>query len=145
MKCGNSQNWQTEQASAGLDDILPGMQTDIVLDHAHSERRIVIDTKFTSIVTSGWHRDESLRSAYIYQIYAYLRSQEGRADDPLANEASGLLLHPAIGKAFDEYVVVQGHRIRFATVDLSATPAMIRETLLRLIEPPSPSHPSVNS
>ena len=110
------------------------MRTDVVLDHISTGRRIVIDTKFTSIVTSGWYREETLRSGYIYQIYAYLRSQVGRGDS-LADCASGLLLHPAVGDAVDETVVVQGHSIRFATVDLTASPAEIRAHLLLLCEP----------
>ena len=96
--------------------------------------RIVIDTKFTSIVTSGWYREETLRSGYVYQIYAYLRSQVGRGD-VLADCASGLLLHPAIGQMVDETVVIQGHHIRFATVDLTASPADIRAQLFRMTEP----------
>ena len=114
-------------------DILPTMRTDIVLDHAPSGQRIVIDTKFTSILTCGWHREKSLRSGYVYQIYAYLRSQAGR-DDPLSDNASGLLLHPAIGEMVDETVVIQGHSIRFATVDLTASATEIRSRLLHLCE-----------
>ena len=115
VKCGGTLGWQIEQKTLGIDKILPAMRTDVVLDHASSGRRIVIDTKFTSILTSGWYREESLRSGYMYQIYAYLRSQAGRGD-PLADWASGLLLHPSIGADIDETVVIQGHRIRFATV-----------------------------
>ncbi len=96
------------------------MKTDILLNHDPSGWRIVIDTKFTSIVTSGWYRKETLRSGYVYQIYAYLRSQVGRGD-LLADHASGLLLHPSIGEMVDETVVIQGHSIRFATVDLTAS------------------------
>ena len=134
VRCGERLYWQIEQASSGIHNVFPNMQTDIVLDHPSTGRRIVIDTKFTSIVTSGRHRAETLRSGYLYQIYAYLRSQVGRGDD-LADSASGLLLHPAIGQMFDETVLIQGHDIRFATVDLTATPAVIRSQLLRLCEP----------
>jgi 5-methylcytosine-specific restriction enzyme subunit McrC len=70
----------------------------------------------------------------VYQIYAYLRSQVGRGD-PLADCASGLLLHPSVDDAVDETVVIQGHGIRFATVDLTASSAEIRSQLLRLCEP----------
>lgn len=97
-------------------------------------RQVDIDTKFTSIVTSGWYRDETLRSGYMYQIYAYLRSQVG-CGDALADHASGLLLHPAIGQMVDETVLIQGHRIRFATVDLTASTADIRSQLLRFFDP----------
>lgn len=95
---------------------------------------MVIDTKFTSIVTSGWYRDESLRSGYVYQIYSYLHSQAGIGDE-LADHATGLLLHPAIGQTVDEAVTIQGHQIRFATVDLAASTQEIRSQLLRFFEP----------
>ena len=36
------------------------------LEHDASDRRIVIDTKFTSILTDGWYRDETLRSGYLF-------------------------------------------------------------------------------
>ena len=131
--CGGTIGWQIEQRSAGIDKILPTMRTDVVLDHPSTGRRIVIDTKFTSILTSGWYREETLRSGYLYQIYAYLRSQVGRGD-ALADCASGLLLHPAIGETVDESVVIQGHHIRFATVDLTGASADIRSQLLRFFD-----------
>lgn len=131
VQCGRTLGWQIEQKTAGIDKILPTMRTDVVLDHAASGKRIVIDTKFTSIVTSGWYRDETLRSGYIYQIYAYLHSQVGRGDS-LADCANGLLLHPSVGESIDETVVIQGHGIRFATLDLTASAAEIRSQLLRM-------------
>lgn len=132
--CGGKMNWQIEQKTTGIDKILPTMRTDVVLDHPSTGQRIVIDTKFTSIVTSGWYREETLRSGYVYQVYAYLRSQVG-CGNALADRASGLLLHPAIGQMVDETVVIQGHSIRFATVDLTASTADIRLQLLRFFDP----------
>jgi 5-methylcytosine-specific restriction enzyme subunit McrC len=134
VRCGGTLAWQIDQKTPGIDKILPTMRTDVVLDHAPSGRRIVIDTKFTSIITSGWYREATLRSGYIYQIYAYLRSQVGRGD-ALADFASGLLLHPSMGDAVDETVIIQGHGIRFATVDLAAAARDIRSQLLSLCEP----------
>jgi len=138
VKCGGTLGWQISQKTHGIDSILPSMRTDVVLDHPITGRRIVIDTKFTSIVTNGWYREETLRSGYVYQIYAYLRSQVGRGD-ALADKASGFLLHPAIGKAFDETVVIQGQQIRFATVDLAASQTDIRSQLLGFINSTKPS------
>ena len=133
---GKMIEWQIERKSPGVDRILPSMRTDIILDHSGTERRIVIDTKFNSVVTRGWYREESLRSGYVYQIYAYLRSQEG-SGELLAEKASGLLLHPSVGDMVNEAVVIQNHEIRFATVDLAATAKEIREQLLQIIEPSS--------
>ena len=132
VSAGKTINWLIDNKTPGIDKILPSMRTDIVLDHQGFGRRIVIDTKFTSIITRGWYREESLRSGYVYQIYAYLRSQEGNGDS-LSDQASGLLLHPSIQQMVDETVVIQGHEIRFATVDLGATTSEIRRQLLRVI------------
>jgi 5-methylcytosine-specific restriction enzyme subunit McrC len=134
VRCGGTLGWQIEKKTPGIDQILPTMRTDVVLDHAPSGRRIVIDTKFTSIVTAGWYREETLRSGYVYQIYAYLQSQVGRGDG-LADSATGLLLHPSVGGMVDETVTIQGQRIRFATVDLAAPSGEIRSQLLRMCEP----------
>jgi 5-methylcytosine-specific restriction enzyme subunit McrC len=133
VRCGARLQWQISSKTEGIDDILPAMQTDVALDHAGSGRRIVVDTKFTSIVTAGWHREQSLRSGHIYQMYAYLRSQVS-CGDPQTDLARGLLLHPSVGTMFDETVVIQGHSIRFATVDLASMPAEIRAQLLRCVE-----------
>ena len=42
------------------------------------------------------------------------------------------LLHPAIAADVDEAVTIQGHRLRFATVDLTASHAALRARLLEL-------------
>ena len=126
--------WQIERRTANIDSVLPAMRTDVILEHDPSCRRIVIDTKFTSILTRGWYREETLRSGYLHQIYSYLRSQAGRGD-AIADRAEGLLLHPSVGGNVDETVVIQGHPIRFATVDLAASSSMIRQQLLNVVEP----------
>ena len=133
VSAGKTIGWLVDEKSPGIDKILPSMRTDIVLDHVSTGRRIVVDTKFNSVVTRGWYREETLRSGYVYQIYAYLRSQEG-SGDPLAANASGLLLHPSVGDMVNESVVIQGHEIRFATVDLGAHTKEIRTQLLQVIQ-----------
>jgi 5-methylcytosine-specific restriction enzyme subunit McrC len=131
VRRGMRLGWQKSTGSPGMGAIMPGMTTDIMLDSPAHERRIVIDTKFTSIVTSGRFKEEILKSVYIYQIYAYLRSQENL--DSLWNLAEGLLLHPAIGTDVDEWAIIQGHKIRFATIDLTQTTRRIQDTLRALV------------
>ena len=134
IEAGKTLEWMINGKTSGIDKILPSMRTDVVLNHSNTGRRIVIDTKFNTVVTRGWYREETLRSGYIYQIYAYLRSQVGNGDS-MADSASGLLLHPSIGETIDETVVIQGHAIRFATVDLGASANEIRGQLLQVIAP----------
>ena len=124
--------WPITNESLGLLAILPAMEQDIVLDHSNARRRIIIDTKFTHVVTKGHYRAESLRSSYIYQIYAYVRSQE-QNDDPASLNSTGILLHPAIDIDLDEWADIQGHRFRFATVNLNTDSHTIRERLLDIV------------
>ena len=133
-------HWQIEARTktSRIDDIMPQMQTDIILEsppadvHGH-RHRMVIDTKFSNILKSGHHRSQTLDSGHIYQMYAYLRSQESDSD-LRSLDSSGLLLHPSVGEDVDESAVIQGHRIRFATVDLAADSTAIRARLIALAD-----------
>ena len=124
--------WETSGQSAELDKVLPSMTQDIALEDNATQQRIVIDTKFTDVTTPGWHRSETLRSDYIYQIYAYVRSQE-RDDDPPSLNSTGILLHPTIDNDVDEWADIQGHRFRFTTVNLNMDSNAIRERLLDIV------------
>ncbi|MDE0446815.1 MAG: hypothetical protein OXH96_09100 [Spirochaetaceae bacterium] len=137
-RTGSHQWWPVEHDTYGLRDLLPSMEVDIILDRRDieqpsRERRILIDTKFTSILTPSRFRRETFRSGYVYQIYSYLRSQE-EDGDPLSRGATGMLLHPAVeGDDVFESGVIQGHEVRFATVNLAASSRTIRERLLSVV------------
>ena len=144
---GSRIHWPIDGASPGIESVLPSMETDIVLERplSHSpnahRHRTVIDTKFTSVLARGRYDYERLRSGYIYQVYAYVRSQE-RGDDPASQDSTGLLLHPSVGVDFDEWVRIQGHVMRFATVDLAADSKSIRQRLLQIAGAASESPPT---
>lgn len=123
--------WQVEESSADAFNLLPSMQLDIQLCNTQLQRQITIDTKFNSILTKARHGNESFRSGYIYQLYSYLRSQENA--DEASQRASGVLLHPSIGRDIDEWVSIQGHKLRFATVDLEVRAVNIRRKLLEIV------------
>lgn len=128
-------HWQIEEQTLHIEKMLPQMETDIVLNsQLPSGRRIVIDTKFTSILNPGRFREETLDSKHLHQIYAYLRSQVGKGDSS-ADHAEGVLLHPSVGEQIDEAVMIQGHCIRFSTVDLTASHECMRTQLLRIVKP----------
>ena len=108
------------------------MQTDIELNHTATGHRIVIDTKFTTIFTASSYRDRILKSGYLYQLYTYLRSQE-RLGDTASLTAVGMLLHPQTGGSVDEEVTIQGHRMRFKTLDLTGDPEEFELSLRGLV------------
>ena len=134
VSTGKYLSWKTSNESKGLAAILPSMQTDIVIEEVSTSRKIVIDTKFTSILRRGFRRDQTLKSNYIYQIYTYLFSQHIDGDCSTGSQ-QGMLLHPSLDCDLDEYMEVQGKIIRFATVDLRLDTLEIRKRLLHLTKP----------
>ena len=141
---GQRIEWPIETKTSRIDAIMPHMQTDILLECPPDEHgrgnRVVIDTKFTGILKSGYFRSLTLDSGHIFQMYAYLRSQESDSD-PRSLDSSGLLLHPSVGEDIDESAVIQGHRIHFATVDLTADSTAIRARLIALANEVAASTP----
>ena len=125
-------NWQIEGMTGNISYLLPGMELDILLENNPAQRRLVIDTKFTSITRSARFGGETYKSHYIYQLFTYLRSQE-QISDSLSINAEGMLLHPSMGVTHRESVLIQGHRMKFYTVDLSQPSSIIREELLNLV------------
>ena len=98
VRHGRHMSWHMEDAAPNVCDLMPRMITDITLERRPAGKianghRIVIDTKFTSIVTTGQQGNQTFRSGNIYQMYAYLRSQED-AGDPLWRTATGVLPLP---------------------------------------------------
>ncbi|NIZ01921.1 5-methylcytosine-specific restriction endonuclease system specificity protein McrC [Thalassospira lucentensis] len=129
---GKKFKWPIDAASSGIRHFLPIMVTDIILENEREDRRIIIDTKFTNVFIRSQHGGAlRFKSAHIYQLYAYLRSQE-RHDEPRSLSSEGLLLYPAIGSNIDETAEIQGHHIRFATIDLML-PALELSQRLRAI------------
>jgi 5-methylcytosine-specific restriction enzyme subunit McrC len=118
--------------------LLPRMETDTVLTDVGRGRRIVIETKFADALTENHFQGSAttIKRDYLYQLYAYLMSQTGTGND-LDDRAEGVLLFVAANgrAAIDESVEIQGHRIRFLSVDLSETPELIRRRWLRCIAP----------
>ena len=124
--------WPIGAASAGVNLYLPNMITDIILENELNDRQIIIDTKFTNILTKSQYGDgQRFKSGHIYQLYSYLRSQE-RPDNPPSLSAEGMLLYPAIGVDIDEAVELQGHIVRFVTIDLAKPTNVVIEKLRRL-------------
>ena len=131
VRHGGHIQWPATDPTPGLHAIMPEMITDIVLERR--EQRIVIDTKFTSIVGRSQFGKQTLKSGNMYQLYAYLRSQE-QPGDPISRHSTGVLLYPSLGVDYDESAIIQGHRVSFATVDLAADSQTIRSQLLRIVD-----------
>jgi 5-methylcytosine-specific restriction enzyme subunit McrC len=121
-------DWHAEETN----DHLPAMIPDLILRGSRSGRMVVLDTKFTagSLVENQWSKPV-YDSSHLYQMYAYLRSQEHLSDAHAA--ASGILLYPSARYSFSEMVQLQEHLIRLECVDLAAPWQDVERQLLELM------------
>ncbi len=111
---------------------LPVMIPDLFLQEKSSGQIIVLDTKFTakSLTENQWGKP-IFDSSHLYQLYAYLKSQEHVSVSH--RTATGILLYPAIRATLSEKVEFQDHTLRIETVDLTAPWQEIEKGLIELI------------
>ncbi len=121
--------WHTKETN----ERLPMMVPDLILQEETSDRLIILDTKFIvhSLVENQWGKP-IFDSAHMYQLYAYLKSQEHLSE--AHHNASGILLYPAVQGKLSEQLELQDHVIRFESVDLSAPWQEIEGSLIDLIQ-----------
>ncbi len=120
--------WPSDGALA----FLPSMRPDIVLQHRETNKVVVVDTKFTPhALRKSQYGRERFASSHLYQMYAYLRTQEEVSN--FHADATGILLYPTVGFDLSEEARIQGHRIRWETVDLSLDWRAIDERLREVI------------
>jgi 5-methylcytosine-specific restriction enzyme subunit McrC len=112
---------------------LPAMKPDLLLQEKSSGRMIVLDTKFTaqSLANNRWGRERFI-SSHLYQLYAYLKTQEHLSD--LHRRASGILLYPTAGRLdLSEKIDLGDLSLGIESVDLTAPWQHIERSLLELI------------
>ena len=128
--------WDKKSSTSMIETHLQDMKIDIMLERTDNKTdvksRTIIDTKFKNILAKEkYYGEYKLHRKDMFQIYAYLRSQENESDPP-SLYSSGMLLYPSVGSDMDESTTIQGHKIRFVTVNLNADSASIRKRLLKL-------------
>jgi 5-methylcytosine-specific restriction enzyme subunit McrC len=122
-------NWHDKSQSK----FMPSLRPDIVLEENSTRRLIILDTKFTaqSLVENQWG-DQIFDSSHLYQLYAYLRTQEHLSESHQL--ATGILLYPSIQhKQLSEKIEFENHTIRVESVDLTSHWQDIEQRLLDVI------------
>jgi 5-methylcytosine-specific restriction enzyme subunit McrC len=114
-------------------ELVPAMRTDVTLTtKSLPSQRLVIDTKYyIAALSASFYGTDKLRSDNLYQLYAYLRTQEEESTSH--RTASGMLIYPTTKYELCEAMLVQGHRIHLVTVDLSKEWGKIEARLLSLV------------
>ncbi|WP_182199327.1 5-methylcytosine restriction system specificity protein McrC [Paraliobacillus salinarum] len=117
--------WPAEGDST---DLLPIMKTDISL--RLGGRKIIIDTKFYKDgLASHWNK-ETVHSAHLYQLFAYLNNDVYYSN----NKATGILLYPEVHKSINLYYQIHGFDVKICTVDLAQNWRGIHERLLEIVK-----------
>lgn len=118
-------HWSWIAADAVSAGLLPKMQTDISLSAGN--RKIIIDCKYTPEATQQHYTAETLRSAHLYQLNAYL---DNLSSDP---SCEAMLLYPTVDKALSASYTHKGHKISIRTINLNQPWQAIHDDLLRLV------------
>ncbi len=114
-------------------NLLPVMRPDLMLEEKTSGRILILDTKFTaqSIIQNQWGKQE-FDSSHLYQLYAYLKTQEHLSESH--RQAEGILLYPSVaGNTLSQKIQLQEMSIRIERVDLSAAWQDIENQLLEIV------------
>jgi 5-methylcytosine-specific restriction enzyme subunit McrC len=116
----------TEEPDSQMIQFLPKMKTDIVLKNG--DKTLIIDAKYYGKSMAQSYSKETLRSAHLYQIFAYVKNM----DTANTGNVSGLLLY---AKTEDEVFpegepfVIGGNSIGAKTLNLNASFEILKTQL----------------
>ena len=124
-------DWQLDD---GISDMLPVMQTDIML--TYNEKILIIDAKYYSHTTQSQYDTHTLHSGNLYQIFTYVKNKEAELADRPHDKVSGMLLYAKTDEAVlpDNDYLMSGNKISVKTLDLDCEFSQIAEQLNKIIE-----------
>ena len=102
----------------GINDMLPVMQTDIMLSQGN--KVLIIDAKYYGHTTQTQYDIHTLHSANLYQIFTYVKNKEAQMTE-VPHRVSGMLLYARTDEAVqpDNTYQMSGNRISVRTLDLN--------------------------
>lgn len=121
--------WDTNGENYDFLEYLPAMQTDITL--LSDNRKVIIDTKYYKEAFSYNRDSKKLNSNNLYQIFSYLKNSECKGE--VHKNSEGILLYPKVDEEINLEYVIQGHKVKIKTIDLSSEWNVIYKELLNLI------------
>lgn len=102
----------------GINDMLPVMQTDIMLSQGNQV--LIIDAKYYGHTTQTQYDIHTLHSANLYQIFTYVKNKEAELAN-VPHEVSGMLLYARTDEAVqpNNSYKMSGNKISVRTLDLN--------------------------
>jgi len=123
-------HWQLDD---GMGDMLPMMQSDIIL--TQGDKTLIIDTKYYSHMMQVQFGKRTIHSGNLYQIFTYVKNKEAElADRP--HEVSGMLLYARTDEDLypENDYWMSGNRISVRTLNLDGDFALIKAQLDEIAE-----------
>ena len=125
--------WNETGSDRVGDARLPTMRPDVVLKRRSSGEIVVIDTKWYSSVVTDRFDQLTVHSSNLYQMYAYMASQDWRGGR--YRDSTGILLYAQTEKDdVDFRTEIDGHPFRVYTLDLTQDWQGVEGDLVRLLE-----------
>lgn len=107
------------QVTDGYSDMLPIMQSDIVISSVQMKKTLIIDAKYYSHNTQikAPYSTQTIHSANLYQIFTYVKNWKETAGEIV----SGMLLYAKTDDDVqpDHNYLISGNRISVTTLDLN--------------------------
>jgi 5-methylcytosine-specific restriction enzyme subunit McrC len=122
--------WQARSTDDAL-AYLPIMQTDSSLEAVDGTRTIIVDTKYYPETLQPHRNKDSIHSAHLYQMFAYLENAAAASKSSTVHE--GVLLYPEVDRPLDLSYSIHGRTLRVVTVDLAADWRQIHTRLLDIV------------
>jgi len=122
------------QVTDGYRDLLPTMQSDIVLTSKDAHRTLIIDAKYYShnMQMKTPYMSQTIHSGNLYQIFTYVKNWDAGTEESVA----GMLLYARTDDALqpDNDYQISGNRISVKTLDLNCEFALIAAQLDSIAE-----------
>lgn len=122
--------WQLDD---NVGDMLPIMQTDIMLSHGNTV--LIIDAKYYEHTTQTQFDVHTLHSANLYQIFTYVKNKEIELGET-RHTVSGMLLYAKTDEEITPNNVyhMSGNKITVRTLDLNCDFQSIQEQLEGIVQ-----------
>ena len=117
----------------GINDMLPVMQTDIMLSQGN--KVLIIDAKYYGHTTQTQYDIHTFHSANLYQIFTYVKNKEAEPAD-VPYKVSGMLLYARTDEAVqpNNSYQMSGNKISVRTLDLNREFSEIAAQLNEIVE-----------
>lgn len=117
----------------GISDMLPAMQSDIML--SHDDKVLIIDAKYYTHTTQKQYDIHSLHSGNLYQIFTYVKNKDAELSGK-PHKVSGMLLYARTDETIqpDNEYQMSGNRISVRTLDLNCEFTEIAKQLNTIVE-----------